>query len=143
VNSPALEIVAALGELDDLLGHVTSPALSQSLHHLRERLQLAAELLGVPHDRQSNRDPDAIGAPGEDGDFPITPAATASKRAEPAEPKVTHVYCGVVPPWDVSLGDYRDFTPAERKDPRICRPLARDQADSNCEPALTDRSQDL
>ena len=143
MNSPAPEIVAALGELDDLLGHVTSPELSESLHHLRERLQLAAELLGVPHERVSNRDPDAIGAPGEDGILQIKPAATASKRVAPAEPNVTYVYCGVVPPWDVSLGDYRDFTSAERKDPRICRPLARDQADSNCEPALTDRSQDL
>ena len=34
--------------------------------------------------------------------------------------RVTHVYCGAVPPWDESLGEFRDFTAAEKAAATIC-----------------------
>lgn len=35
---------------------------------------------------------------------------------------VTHVYCGSVPPWDDSLGPFRDFTAEEKAVGVVCRP---------------------
>jgi len=35
-----------------------------------------------------------------------------------------HVYCGDVPPWDESLGDFRTFTKAEIAEKAICRRVA-------------------
>jgi hypothetical protein len=34
--------------------------------------------------------------------------------------RYTHVYCGAVPPWDESLGAFRDFTAAEKADATVC-----------------------
>jgi hypothetical protein len=41
---------------------------------------------------------------------------------EPA-PQFSHVCSGSVPPWDESLGDFRDFTPEEKADGEVCRPI--------------------
>lgn len=35
--------------------------------------------------------------------------------------KVKHVYCGEVPPWDESLGEFREFTPEEISTGVVCR----------------------
>lgn len=43
---------------------------------------------------------------------PLTTATTA-----------THVYCGELPPWDDSLGEFRDFTPEEKAAGLLCRPV--------------------
>ena len=34
--------------------------------------------------------------------------------------RATHVYCGTVPPWDESLGEFRDFTAAEKTAATVC-----------------------
>lgn len=36
---------------------------------------------------------------------------------------VKHVWSGEVPPWDFSLGDFRDFTAAEKAEGLVCRRL--------------------
>jgi hypothetical protein len=35
----------------------------------------------------------------------------------------THVWCGEIPPWDESLGQFRDFTLEEKARGEVCRPL--------------------
>ena len=37
-------------------------------------------------------------------------------------PDVTHVWNGDVPPWSEELGEYRDFTAAERSAAAVCVP---------------------
>ncbi len=51
----------------------------------------------------------------------------ALKRYDPprtVKPKrgITHFYCGAVPPWDESLGNFRDFTTAEKAGGEVCAP---------------------
>ena len=36
---------------------------------------------------------------------------------------ITHAYCGSVPPWDDSLGPFRDFTAEEKRDSSITRAM--------------------
>lgn len=41
-------------------------------------------------------------------------------------PGCDYVWCGDVPPWDPSLGEFRDFTPEERAAGLVCRPVSMD-----------------
>lgn len=33
-----------------------------------------------------------------------------------------YVWCGSIPPWDPSLGEFRDFTPEEKAAGLVCQP---------------------
>lgn len=61
----------------------------------------------------------------------LTPAARARLPATktpqttcPA-PEVTHIWSGDLPPWDGSLGEFRNFTPEEMAAGEVCSPLDR------------------
>lgn len=42
--------------------------------------------------------------------------------------RYTHGWCGPVPPWDESLGQFRDFSTEEKAQGVICRPFERHPA---------------
>lgn len=42
-------------------------------------------------------------------------------------PDCEYVWCGDVPPWDPSLGEFRDFTPEEKAAGLVCRLAGQDQ----------------
>lgn len=46
-------------------------------------------------------------------------ACQSVKGAKPKEGG--YVWCGPVPPWDESLGPYREFSDAEKADGAVCR----------------------
>ena len=127
---PSSHIAAAISEVEAALTEVTSPRVRQTLFRVHQQLTLAGTLLGASSfDAQGTqtveRPPQATAA-----EEPKT-STIKPRLASPAEARVAYVYCGVVPPWDDSLGSYREFTSTERADPRICRPLATEEADSH------------
>lgn len=48
-------------------------------------------------------------------------------RTYPANP-YTHQWIGVEPPWDESLGEFRDFTEEEKAQRQVCAPFDRMRA---------------
>lgn len=50
----------------------------------------------------------------------VRKAATQPSKPRATHGWCTHVYAGIVPPWDDSLGMFRDFTPIEKQQGAVC-----------------------
>ncbi|HSV90866.1 MAG TPA: hypothetical protein VLH80_07185 [Nitrospiraceae bacterium] len=82
-----------------------------------------AWILGAPHGQKPVSPTEALKLAQRPGQIGLSAAATKHsssdqhqlplRQAESTNP-ITHVWCGVVPPWDESLGEYRDFTEQEK-----------------------------
>jgi hypothetical protein len=64
-----------------------------------------------------------------------TPNIEAMARRHPpgwtkTRREITHVWSGDIPPWDESLGEYRDFTETEKAQGLVCQPLQRKKTHS-------------
>lgn len=52
-----------------------------------------------------------------------TPKSSVQHRSQGVHGRTTatHVYCGDIPPWDDSLGEFRNFTDVEKRAGVVCR----------------------
>jgi hypothetical protein len=65
----------------------------------------------------------SIGLIREDGTVNMEMLAAISP-GKVGRTRITHVYCDEsAAPWDDSLGEYRDFTPVEKAEGLVCKPI--------------------
>ena len=138
---------AALALLESALAHVRrlskryqSRATRKALRTIREELAAGLDLL-VNDSSGSESTPQRAGTPSGTRPLKIPgPPAPETRHVGPSpsvqrridatpplwsatDPRVTHLYCGRLPPWDAALGAYRNFTAEEKTAGLICQPL--------------------
>jgi len=141
-DTVANHLQKALAEIDRLSTRLRRRRLLNAMRTIRGELlaarqALIAQALATPlaSDLAADADTPAvtvIARPRSDTGSERAPAkatrrptdATAPVWTYPAAP-FTHGYCGAVPPWDESLGSFREFTEAEKSAGFHCRPLVR------------------